>query len=106
MTNAVLISAIESWYCPNCGKRETIAAVAGPHTRFHTCPKLHMLTAPMVPAGTQAKVEARLRDDYVGSEMVQTAPEDGKPYMSVVTTRDNGNDCLVFAPTATARVER
>jgi hypothetical protein len=57
----------------------------------------------MVQKGTKAKVEARLRDDFVGSEVVQTSPEDGKPYMSVVTTRDEGQDAVVFAPLATAR---
>lgn len=98
-----LVTRIVTFYCPNCGKEETIKVPAKPVSRMHVCPKLHMLSAPMLEAGIKAKVEARLRDDYVGKDIVQTAPEDGKPYMSVVTTRDNGNDVRVFAPTATAR---
>jgi hypothetical protein len=53
----------------------------------------------MVPAGTKAKVEAKEREDYVGKEEVQTDGE-GKPVMSIVTTRDEGQDCTVLAPTA------
>jgi hypothetical protein len=50
--------------------------------------------------GMSAKVEAKDREDYVGRELVQT-DEDGRPVMSVVTTRDNGQDAIVYAPTAT-----
>jgi hypothetical protein len=57
------------------------------------------LTAPMVPAGTRCKVEAVERGDYVGRELVQTDGE-GRPWMAVVTTRDDGQDCAVLAPTA------
>jgi hypothetical protein len=97
------IRAIHQWYCPNCGLTDTTTE-AQPHSRFHVCPKLHGLTAPMVPAGTKAKVEAREREDYVGDEHVQLSPE-GRPVMSIVTTRDNGQDVVVFAPTATAKGE-
>ena len=45
------------------------------------------------------KVEAREREDYVGHELVQT-DEAGRSVMSVVTTRDDGQDAIVFAPTA------
>lgn len=98
-----LISAVHDWYCPNCGKRDQTREVR-PHTRFHTCPKLRHLTAPMLPAGTKAKVELREREDYVNGELVQLDPERGRPVMSVVTTRDTGQDCIVFAPTATGGV--
>lgn len=58
----------------------------------------------MVPDGTTCKVEAVERDDYVGSEQV-TVDGDGRPVMAVVTTRDDGQDCTVFAPCATATTE-
>jgi hypothetical protein len=90
---------IRNWYCPNCGLRDQTRE-ARPHTRFHTCSGLRGLTAPMLPEGTAAKVEAREREDYVGRELVQT-DEGGRPVMSVVTTRDEGTDAIVFAPTAT-----
>jgi hypothetical protein len=54
----------------------------------------------MVPAGTSCKVEAREREDYVAGDMVQT-DGDGRPVMSVVTTRDDGTDVAVLAPAAT-----
>ena len=97
----VLIDSIHDWYCPNCGLRDQTRETR-PHSRFHICPKLHGLTAPMLPAGTKAKVEAREREDYVGTDTVQTDDE-GRPMMSVVTTRDDGQDVAVFAPLATAR---
>jgi len=97
-----LVSVLHRWYCPNCGKEDTTTEPL-PHTRFHTCPKLRGLTAPMLPAGTKAKVEAREREDYVNGDQVQLDPERGRPVMSVVTTRDEGQDVIVFAPTATGR---
>ena len=89
------------WSCPNC-PQEHVTHEPKPHTPFHACRGLKGLTTPFVPAGTKAKVEAVERGDYVGSEQVQT-DGDGRPVMSVVTTRDEGQDCTVFAPTATAR---
>jgi hypothetical protein len=99
---AVLVSSIHRWYCPNCGKQDTTTEPR-PHSRFHICPKLRGLSAPMLPAGTRAKVELREREDYVGTELVQLDPERQRPVMSIVTTRDNGQDVAVFAPTATGR---
>lgn len=97
-----LVSAITRWTCPNC-TQEDATSESRPHTRFHVCKGLRGLVAPMVRAGTKAKVEARDRDDYVGSELVQT-DGNGRPVMSVVTTRDDGEDCVVFAPAASARI--
>lgn len=74
------------------------------HTRFHTCKGLRGLTAPMIPAGTRCKVEAIERGDYVGTETVRLDPQLGRPVQSVVTTRDNGQDTIVFAPAATGRI--
>lgn len=91
------------WYCPNCGL-EDVTVESRPHTRFHPCPKLRGLAAPMLAKGVAAKVELREREDYVGSERVQLDPEQGRPVMSVVTTRDDGQDVIVFAPTAVGSV--
>lgn len=96
----VLLQPAETrWECPNCTFTD-VTRQAGPHVRYHTCPGLRYLSAPMVPAGTRAKVEAREREDYVGRELVQTDPN-GRPVMSIVTTRDEGQDCVVLAPCAT-----
>jgi hypothetical protein len=98
-----LLKTEQRWTCPNCDL-ESVTREIEPHTRFHTCRGLFGLTAPMVPAGTRCKVEAVERQDYVGRELVQTDGT-GRPVMAVVTTRDDGQDCAVLAPCATASVE-
>ena len=90
-----MIELVTDWYCPNCGLTEQ---TVGKPNRYHGCPKLRM-TAPLVAKGLSAKVEAKVREDYVGKENVRII--NGKPVMSIVTTRDNGQDVIVFAPTAT-----
>jgi len=95
---------VRHWYCPNCGATDQTRQVR-PHTRYHTCPRLHGLSAPMVPAGSKARVYAREREDYVGQERVFLDAR-GRPIMSIVTERaDGSNDAMVFAPTATARAD-
>lgn len=99
MTVPVLVPE-HRWECPNCDLTE-VTREARPHSRMHACRGLRGLTAPMVPAGTRAKVEAVERGDYVGRDLVQT-DADGRPVMAVLTTRDDGQDCSVLAPTARA----
>lgn len=96
-----VLRPVNRWYCPNCGL-EQVTHEPRPHTRFHSCPKLRFLTAPMLPAGTRAKVELHEREDYIGREVVQLDPEQGRPVASIVTTRDDGQDAVVFAGLATA----
>lgn len=91
-----ILSPRQEWYCPNCDVTDVTPPLPN---RFHACRGLRGLTAPMIPAGTRAKVEARERDDYVGDELVQYDGE-GRAMMSVITTRDDGEDCVVLAPTA------
>ena len=93
----------EDWYCPNCGLSERVKALAPGSSRFHTCPRLHMLTAPLLRAGVRAKVEAEERADYLGREIQETG-DDGKPYMAVRTTRGDGDDLLVNPGVAMARL--
>ena len=89
------------WACPNCTATD-VTHEPRPHTRFHACRGLRGLTAPMVPAGTDCKVEAVERGDYVGRELI-TVDGEGRPVMSIVTTRaDGSNDCAVLAPCASA----
>lgn len=97
------LGSVTSWYCPNCGKTDQTEN-SGPHIRYHTCPKLRFLSAPMVRTGTKAKVTIEERQDYVGNELVQLDPELGRPVMSITTTRaDGSNDVVVFAATATSK---
>jgi hypothetical protein len=95
------------WECPNCDLTDVTNIICGAGevpSRFHNCKGLRGISAPMVPAGTACKVEQVDREDYVGGEVVQTDGE-GRPLMSVVTTRDDGTDCTVYAPCATASSE-
>jgi hypothetical protein len=96
----VLLTPEKRWECPNCTAVH-VTHEPRPHTPFHTCRGLQGLTAPYVQAGLKAKVETVERGDYVGRELVQT-DGNGRPVMAVVTTRDDGQDCAVLAPTATA----
>lgn len=91
------------WECPNCDLQD-VTREAGVTSRFHSCRGLKGLSAPMQPAGTKAKVAAVVREDYVGRELVQTDGE-GRPVMSIVTTRDDGQDCVVLAPAARVAVQ-
>lgn len=99
-----LLRPEQRWSCPNCNQ-ETVTHEAKPHTRFHACRGLRGLVAPMIPAGTKARVYLREREDYVGADLVQRDPQLGRPVMSVVTERPDGsNDAVVFAPTAHAEI--
>lgn len=100
----MIVTPYRAWSCPNC-KQTDVTHEARPHVRYHACPGLHGLTAPMIPAGSSAKVTAIERQDYIGSEIV-TLNADKRPVMSVVTERaDGSNDVAVFAATATAQGE-
>jgi hypothetical protein len=101
---AVLFRTQTAWACPNCDQ-EHVTEITGPHQPYHVCPGLHYVLAPYVTAGTRCKVESVIREDYVGQEEGLRFDENRRPVSSVVTTRDEGQDCAVFAPTATARQE-
>lgn len=94
--------------CPNnCGavapNVTNVAAGSGSST-MHDCPTLAGLSVPLVPEGTRAEARAHEREDYLNGELVRY-DANGRPMMSVTVERDTGNDCVVFAPTATAGAE-
>jgi hypothetical protein len=92
----VLLRPIRQWSCPNC-KQTAVTHEARPHSQFHHCAGLNGLYAPLVQAGTKARVTAVEREDYIGQEIAG-------PTMAVKTERQDGsNDLAVFAPVATAR---
>ena len=95
-----LLVAYQDWYCPECGVQERTPPLPPNSSRMHTCPRLHMLTAPMVRAGSDCKLVATERGDYLGKE-VQATGDDGKPYMNVTTEHADGHtDLAVFSPVA------
>ena len=95
-----ILRPVNRWYCPAC-RKEDVTHEARPHSRFHACPKTRGLTTPMLPAGTKAKIELLEPQDYIGRELVQRDPERNRPVQSLVVTRDEGQDAVVYAPTAT-----
>jgi hypothetical protein len=97
----LILDGEQRWTCPNC---TATARTRGQDNRFHACPGLAGLLAPMVPDGVRARVRAVVREDYVGGEDVRCDGE-GRPVAAVVTTREDGEDCTVFAPAAHVRKE-
>ena len=95
----MILTGEQHWVCPNC---PASAVTVGADNRFHACPELAGLLAPMVLDGVRARVRAVVREDYVRGEDVRRDGE-GRPVMAVVTTRDDGEDCAVYAPTAHLR---
>lgn len=93
----------KDWVCAKgCGSHARTVDDKLPH---HRCREMAGLMVALIPAGTKAKVEAVERGDYVGTDLVQRDAE-GRVWMSTVVTRDEGQDCTVYAPCATATTER
>jgi hypothetical protein len=57
----------------------------------------------MLPAGVRAKISVNEREDYINGDLVQR-DENGRPIMSITTEREDGIDCVAFAPTAVATI--
>ncbi len=94
----------DRWACPNCALTDVTPPLPLGSSRYHPCPGLHGLNAPMVREGTDVKVEAHEREDYLNGE-VQATGDDGKAYMNVQVTRADGSyDTTVFAGLAQARL--
>lgn len=98
MTQGKLLETITEWYCPACGK-EDVTKEQSPHVRLHACPKMYGMSTPYVKKGVKAKLTAVERQDYVNKEIVQT-DDRGRPIMSIITEREDGQDAVVFAPVA------
>ncbi len=103
MPEVPILAVERRWYCPNCTTTD-VTRRADVHQQMHNCPGLKGLIAPLLEVGTAGKVVAKEREDYVGREDVQLDP-DGRPVMAVETVRDEGTDLIVFAPTASARID-
>lgn len=58
---------------------------------------------PFVERGVKADFRINRREDYVGTDSVWK-DGDGVPVMSVTTLREDGEDCMAFAPCANVRV--
>ena len=93
----ILQPGVQKWGCSNC---PAYAVTYGQPNRFHSCPGLAGLTAPMILSGSDVRVRAVEREDYIGGALV-TQDDNGRPVMSVITDRPDGsNDVIAFADTA------
>lgn len=98
MIDLSTLAPVVRWWCSRCTMTD-VTREARPHSRMHPCSGLGGLTAPMLREGERVKVEVNVREDYVGGDDVQY-DGDGRPIMSIVTTRDDGTDAAVYAPCA------
>ena len=104
MPAVLLTPGYQDWKCPACGLEERTRPYPPNSARMHTCPRLHYITAPMVPASADATTVAVERADWLGSEVQETG-DDGRPYMAVETWYADGhNDTAVHAPCARASI--
>lgn len=96
-----ILQPTHRWWCPYCPQTD-ITHEARPHSRMHVCPGRRGLSIAFIAVGTKAKVEIREPEDYVGNS-IPRLDEAGRPVMSAVTTRDDGEDTVVYAPTIAIR---
>lgn len=101
---AALLTPEQRWACPNCTTTD-VTHERRPHTQMHPCAAFGGFLMPMVPAGLRCKVEAIEREDYLAGEDVRLTSE-GRPIMAARTTRDDGTDVAVYAPTAYINLRR
>jgi hypothetical protein len=93
----MILNVARQWYCPNCTAQFTTHKLIS-QPILHPCRGLHGIHAPMLAVGVRAKVTAKEREDYIGTETAGRI-------MSVVTERNDGQDALIFAPLAKGRGE-
>jgi hypothetical protein len=90
------------WHCGSC---EAWAITYDAKIPMHYCQKLALgMRVPLVRKGEASKIEVVERGDFIGKESVQLDTA-GRPVMAVVITRDEGQDCTVYPPVASAESE-
>jgi hypothetical protein len=93
-----ILNSVQHWHCPSCGATDVTHQVE-PHTRFHPCPGLAGLSAPLASGVSGARMVVVEREDYIGSEDVTLV--EGRPVMAISTEYSDGHtDTAVYAPTA------
>ena len=97
MAPVILAHPEQRWECPACDLQQ-VTHRADVHTEFHHCRGLAGLWAPMVPEGTRAEHRVSEREDYIGRDLPQM--HEGRPLLNLVTVREDGQDCTIYAPTA------
>lgn len=80
--------------------QETKVPIGGGAATMHACRAFSGLDVPLVPEGIAYEGRAVDRGDYVNGEKVQV--HDDRPVMAYEIVRDEGTDCAVYAPCASA----
>jgi len=97
---AVLLDTYTDWECHECSFTERTRPIPPGAVRMHICAGLHDLSAPLVKAGSDCKLVALERQEYLGDE-IQATGDDGRPYLGISTVYADGhNDLVVNAPVA------
>lgn len=106
-----LLDPTRRWECPSCGQ-QTVTQKPVSTFPLHACRGQKGLTVPFVEVvGRELRKHSTRhriveREDYVGSELVQTDGE-GRPVMAVQTDRaDGSNDSHILVPVATGSLRR
>lgn len=101
MHRPTLIETVTRYYCPNCDWTHATKRFDVPQGKReyyqHPCVGLGGLMAPLILEGVKCKVEAQVREDYVGREITHN-DENGRPITAVITTRDEGQDARGNVP--------
>ncbi len=96
-----LMDTRKFWHCVNCDAK---AVTVDNKIPMHPCNSKGNFSGLMIPLtieGESVKVTANEREDFVGSEVVQTNAN-GIPIMSVAVETEEGQGLTIFAPVATA----
>jgi hypothetical protein len=104
VTDIPLFNRPDEWACPNCDVTSVTAPLPAGQSRYHVCAGLHGLNAPLVRKGMHVKVEAEERQDYLNGDL-QATGDNGKVYMAVRVTREDGDDVTVNAGLAHAEMK-
>lgn len=94
-------AAVTDWWCPQC---DSAARTYDSRLPMHPCHGLGGLMTPLIPVTSKGESRKVEREDYVGRQSVQL-DTDNRPVMSVVTTRDDGEDCTIYAPCVSMAVK-
>lgn len=92
----VRLDYTQYWDCPACPQQH-VTNRPEVHTPIHQCSGMRGAWVPFKEAGVKAGLRINRREDYAGTDTLVT-DGDGVPVMSVTTVREDGEDCMVFAP--------
>lgn len=94
----LLLDTQENWQCSACGQQHVTKGAKATQVPLHQCRTHAGAWVPFVRDGVTAHVRVHEREDYIGTE-TPTTDANGRIIRSVVTERDDGEDCHIFATT-------